>query len=138
MLTGVENYCWALHIGLIHVDILCFRIHCEFQVNEPPKLPFWVTPAQFTGNLVISKDGLSVKHFNLYLPSDRKLNVDMEWITKLADTATGEGEQMEVEIAYQPKMAIFTVKSHVLWYYCFILGNSNSHLLATANKYLRT
>ena len=78
-------------------------------MNEPPRLPFWVTPAQFAGNLVISKDGLKVKHFSLHLPSDRKLNIDMEWITQLANEETGEGENMEVEIGYQPKMDIIMV-----------------------------
>lgn len=75
-------------------------------MNELPSLPFWLTPAQFTGNLVISKDCRHVKHFSLNLPADRKLNVDMEWITQLENKETGESERMEVEIAHQPKMAL--------------------------------
>ncbi|CAH1779589.1 unnamed protein product [Owenia fusiformis] len=60
-----------------------FRFHAEFQLNEAPALPFWFTPAQFTGNIVISKDGSSVKHFHLYVPSDRKLNIGKYTFTQL-------------------------------------------------------
>lgn len=54
---------------------LFFRIHAEFQLNEPPLLPFWFTPGQFLGNIVIKKDGSHVKSFHLAVPNNRSLNV---------------------------------------------------------------
>lgn len=47
------------------------RIHAEFQLNDVPDFPFWFTPGQFTGSIVLSKDGSHVRHFHLYVPSDR-------------------------------------------------------------------
>lgn len=51
------------------------RIHAEFQINDPPLYPYWFTPAQFTGHMVIKKDGTHVKEFELFVPTDKKLNV---------------------------------------------------------------
>ena len=56
-------------------DLQCYRIHAEFQLNEPPFYPFWFTPAQFTGNLIMSKDGAKLISFNLYVPTHNRLNV---------------------------------------------------------------
>ena len=56
-------------------SIDCFRIHAEFQLNQPPHYPFWFTPAQFTGHLTISKDGRHVHSFNMFVPNEKKLNV---------------------------------------------------------------
>ena len=53
---------------------LC-RAHAEFQINEPPNFPFWFSPAQFTGRIIISKDGSHVEDFTFYVPNDKKLNV---------------------------------------------------------------
>ena len=50
-------------------------MHAEFQINEPPNFPFWFSPAQFTGNIIISNDGKHVEDFTLYVPNDKKLNV---------------------------------------------------------------
>ena len=52
-------------------------MHAEFQINEPPNFPFWFSPAQFTGNIIISSDGKHVEDFTLYVPHDKKLNVGM-------------------------------------------------------------
>ncbi|CAH1261486.1 SELENON [Branchiostoma lanceolatum] len=84
------------------VDIV-FRIHAEFQLNEPPQYPFWFTPAQFTGNIVLTRDASRVRHFHLYVPTNRSLNVDMEWLN-------GPGqENMEVDIGYIPRMELTSV-----------------------------
>ena len=47
------------------------RIHAEFQLNEVPNFPFWFTPGQFTGNIVLSKDASHVRQFHLYVPNNR-------------------------------------------------------------------
>lgn len=44
-------------------------------MNEPPYNPFWFTPGQFTGNLIISRDYNSIVNFNIHVPADKKLNV---------------------------------------------------------------
>eukprot|EP00795_Rhopilema_esculentum_P003227 gene3227-1546_t len=90
-----------------YYDIV-FRVHAEFQMNEPPNFPFWFTPAQFTGNIIISKDGEHIEHFHIFVPNDKKLNVDMEWITgkkKVIDQASDPWE-MEVDIGYLPEMSL--------------------------------
>lgn len=76
-------------------DIL-FRVHAEFQINELPSLPFWFTPACFQGRLIISKNAEQIEYFNLYVPTEKRLNVDMEWLNE----ATSEGESMEVDIGF--------------------------------------
>lgn len=82
-----------------YLDI-AFRIHAEFQLNEAPYHPFWFTPAQFTGNLIVSRDFDRILSFNLFVPADKKLNVDMEWL---------EGpESMVVDIGYMPEMSLQT------------------------------
>lgn len=80
---------------------IAFRFHAEFQISEPPNLPFWFTPAQFAGNLVISRDGRHIEYFQFYVPSDKKLNIDMEWLTN----STNEFD-MEVEIGYLPQLEL--------------------------------
>ncbi|CAI9724856.1 selenoprotein N-like isoform X2 [Octopus vulgaris] len=82
------------------VDI-AFRIHAEFQLNERPNLPFWFTPAYFFGNLIINKNATSLLKFNLAVPTHNKLNVDMEWLTNVADEVN-----MEVNIGFLPKMEL--------------------------------
>jgi len=110
---------------------IIFRLHCEFQLNKKPQKPFWFTPGQFTGHLIISKDGTHVRDFNLRVPNKRKLNVDMEWFvesdddddthevrvdisntTELKDDDdddddSGGHDNMEVDIGYVPLMEIF-------------------------------
>ncbi|KAJ0008985.1 hypothetical protein NQD34_016400 [Periophthalmus magnuspinnatus] len=80
-----------------------FRIHAEFQLNEVPNFPFWFTPGQFTGNIVISKDGSHVRHFHLYVPNNRSLNVDMEWLY-----GASESSNMEVDIGFLPQMELMS------------------------------
>ncbi|KAK7904869.1 hypothetical protein WMY93_017476 [Mugilogobius chulae] len=80
-----------------------FRIHAEFQLNEVPNFPFWFTPGQFTGNIVLSKDGSHVRHFHLYVPNNRSLNVDMEWLY-----GSSESSNMEVDIGYLPQMELIS------------------------------
>lgn len=52
-----------------------FRLHPEFQLNEPPLFPFWFTPASFMGELTIKKDGSHIEHFDMYLPTRKQLNI---------------------------------------------------------------
>ncbi|CAL9686536.1 unnamed protein product [Knipowitschia caucasica] len=80
-----------------------FRIHAEFQLNEVPNFPFWFTPGQFAGNIVLSKDGSHVRHFHLYVPNNRSLNVDMEWLY-----GSSESSNMEVDIGYLPQMELLS------------------------------
>jgi len=51
------------------------RVHAEFQLNEPPLLPFWFTPGQLLGNIVIRRDASHVHSFHLAVPTNRSLNV---------------------------------------------------------------
>lgn len=98
-----------------YLDII-FRIHAEFQLNEPPLLPFWFTPGQFLGNIVIQKDGSHVRSFHLAVPNNRSLNVDMEWLIPEGandeDRAEGDkesrdqGGNMEVDIGFLPQMEL--------------------------------
>ncbi|KAK5857499.1 hypothetical protein PBY51_010741 [Eleginops maclovinus] len=83
-----------------YYDIL-FRIHAEFQLNDVPDFPFWFTPGKFIGNIVLSKDASHVRHFHLYVPSDRSLNVDMEWLY-----GASESSNMEVDIGYLPQLEL--------------------------------
>uniref|UniRef100_A0A4W4GXB2 Uncharacterized protein n=1 Tax=Electrophorus electricus TaxID=8005 RepID=A0A4W4GXB2_ELEEL len=83
-----------------YYDIV-FRIHAEFQLNEVPDFPFWFTPGQFTGHVSLSKDASHVRAFHLYVPNDRSLNVDMEWLY-----GASESSSMEVDIGYLPQMEL--------------------------------
>lgn len=83
-----------------YFDIV-FRIHAEFQLNDVPNFPFWFTPGQFAGNIVLSKDASHVRHFQLYVPNDRSLNVDMEWLY-----GASESSNMEVDIGYLPQLEL--------------------------------
>uniref|UniRef100_A0A3Q3A7F9 Selenoprotein N n=1 Tax=Kryptolebias marmoratus TaxID=37003 RepID=A0A3Q3A7F9_KRYMA len=83
-----------------YYDIV-FRIHAEFQLNDVPNFPFWFTPGQFTGNIVLSKDASHVRHFHLFVPNDRSLNVDMEWLY-----GASESSNMEVDIGYLPQLEL--------------------------------
>lgn len=80
---------------------ISFRIHAEFQLNDVPNFPFWFTPGQFTGNIVLSKDASHVRHFRLFVPNNRSLNVDMEWLY-----GASESSNMEVDIGYLPQMEL--------------------------------
>ncbi|KAM7403176.1 hypothetical protein PAMA_003886 [Pampus argenteus] len=83
-----------------YYDIV-FRIHAEFQLNDVPDFPFWFTPGQIAGNIVLSKDASHVRHFHLYVPNDRSLNVDMEWLY-----GASESSNMEVDIGYLPQLEL--------------------------------
>uniref|UniRef100_F6PH23 EF-hand domain-containing protein n=2 Tax=Ciona intestinalis TaxID=7719 RepID=F6PH23_CIOIN len=86
----------------VYLEIV-FRFHSEFQLNEPPYLPYWFTPAQFTGRLIIARDGTHVRGFQLYVPNNKKLNVDMEWET---NDPNAPENNMEVDIGFLPLMTI--------------------------------
>ena len=83
-----------------YLDI-SYRIHAEFQLSEPPHNPMWFTPGQFTGNLIISRDYKKILNFHMYVPTDKRLNVDMEWITDVQTAAS-----MQVDIGFLPQMEI--------------------------------
>lgn len=78
-----------------------FRIHAEFQLSEPPDFPFWFSPGQFTGHIILSKDATHVRDFRLFVPNHRSLNVDMEWLYGASETSN-----MEVDIGYIPQMEL--------------------------------
>ncbi|NWS50096.1 SELN protein, partial [Probosciger aterrimus] len=80
---------------------IAFRIHAEFQLNEPPHFPFWFSPGQFTGHIILSKDSSHVREFKLFVPNNRSLNVDMEWLY-----GASESSNMEVDIGYLPQMEL--------------------------------
>ncbi|NXV80257.1 SELN protein, partial [Atlantisia rogersi] len=80
---------------------IAFRIHAEFQLNEPPDFPFWFSPGQFTGHIILSKDSSHVREFRLFVPNNRSLNVDMEWLY-----GASESSSMEVDIGYLPQMEL--------------------------------
>ncbi|CAH1792745.1 unnamed protein product [Owenia fusiformis] len=83
-----------------YVDIV-FRIHAEFQINEPPYYPFWFTPAQFTGHVILGRTSTEVLDFHMYVPTDKRLNVDLEWLN-----GPREAENMEVDIGFIPQMEL--------------------------------
>uniref|UniRef100_A0A8C0NH94 Selenoprotein N n=1 Tax=Canis lupus familiaris TaxID=9615 RepID=A0A8C0NH94_CANLF len=78
-----------------------FRIHAEFQLSEPPDFPFWFSPGQFTGHIILSKDATHIRDFRLFVPNHRSLNVDMEWLY-----GASESSNMEVDIGYIPQMEL--------------------------------
>uniref|UniRef100_A0A8C0X8T6 EF-hand domain-containing protein n=1 Tax=Castor canadensis TaxID=51338 RepID=A0A8C0X8T6_CASCN len=78
-----------------------FRIHAEFQLSEPPDFPFWFSPGQFTGHIILSKDATHIRDFRLFVPNHRSLNVDMEWLY-----GASESSGMEVDIGYIPQMEL--------------------------------
>uniref|UniRef100_A0A7N4PSU7 Selenoprotein N n=2 Tax=Sarcophilus harrisii TaxID=9305 RepID=A0A7N4PSU7_SARHA len=80
---------------------VAFRIHAEFQLNEPPHFPFWFSPGQFTGHIILTKDATHVRDFKLFVPNHRSLNVDMEWLY-----GANEKSNMEVDIGYLPQMEL--------------------------------
>lgn len=57
--------------GLLPAGLLPPRIHAEFQLSEPPDFPFWFSPGQFTGHIVLSKDATHVRDFRLFVPNHR-------------------------------------------------------------------
>jgi hypothetical protein len=85
-----------------HYYDIAIRSHAEYQLNSKPDLPFWFTPAQFNGRLVISKDFKHLLSFKLWVPTNKQLNIDMEWLTK------PDGETNQVDIGYIPKMELFS------------------------------
>ncbi|KAK7481176.1 hypothetical protein BaRGS_00027609 [Batillaria attramentaria] len=80
---------------------IVFRMHAEYQLNEPPTNPVWFTPAQFAGDLVISRDGSHIAYFHMEVPNTRRLNVDMEW---LLEGSEENPDDMRAGIGYMPKM----------------------------------
>lgn len=83
---------------------IAFRLHAEYQLNDPPMHPFWFTPAQFIGRLVLSRSGNKLIEFEMEVPNKRKLNVDMEWMNSI-------DEEIEVDIAYLPLLRWHSTRS---------------------------
>ncbi|CAF1331398.1 unnamed protein product [Adineta ricciae] len=79
-----------------------FRIHAEYQLNTPPYHPFWFTPGQLQGRLIIREDASELTYFHMYLPTEKRLNIDMEWLTNVG----GSAPSMEVDIGYMPQMEL--------------------------------
>ena len=72
-----DNFCGNCVFNYIfHVmQYIIYRSHAEFQLNSEPHYPFWYTPAQFKGRLIISKDGSHTEFFELGIPTDQALNI---------------------------------------------------------------
>ena len=69
---GADMGGWALaQQGLLPAGPLPPRIHAEFQLSEPPDFPFWFSPGQFTGHIILSKDATHVRDFRLFVPNHR-------------------------------------------------------------------
>ena len=66
---SLSRQCFCILVFIFH------RIHAEFQLNEAPYYPFWFTPAQFTGNLIVSRDFKKMLSLTAHVPADKKLNV---------------------------------------------------------------
>ena len=58
-------------IAFLHLP----RMHAEFQLNIPPYHPFWYTPAQFQGRLILRDDASELTYFRMYVPNEKKLNI---------------------------------------------------------------
>lgn len=82
------------------VDIF-IRFHAEFQLNEKPLLPFWFTPAYFTGNIVLNTKTGDLLQFNLHVPTTNELNVDLEWYG-----SNRPDDNLMVDIGYLPVMEL--------------------------------
>eukprot|EP00731_Ephydatia_muelleri_P027941 Em0019g814a len=80
-----------------YLDIM-MRVHAEYQLNDEPNRQFWFTPAQYTGRLIIDKEAQHVEFFELYLPTNKQLNTDMEWIIP-------DGSH-SVDIGFVPEMRL--------------------------------
>nr|KAG5695196.1 hypothetical protein BaRGS_018318 [Batillaria attramentaria] len=88
--------------GILTMDVsIKSWMHAEYQLNEPPTNPVWFTPAQFAGDLVISRDGSHIAYFHMEVPNTRRLNVDMEW---LLEGSKENPDDMRAGIGYMPKM----------------------------------
>lgn len=74
----------VITINIMKAAFSLIRVHAEFQLNKPPLLPFWFTPGQFLGNIVIRKDGSHVQSFHMSVPTNRSLNVGEYMIVQKA------------------------------------------------------
>ncbi|KAM9037298.1 selenoprotein N isoform X1 [Sarcophilus harrisii] len=84
---------------------VAFRIHAEFQLNEPPLFPFWFSPGQFTGHIILSKDSSHVRDFKLFVPNHKPLNVEMDWLYQGEENGNPK-TKMNMDIGYLPQMEL--------------------------------
>ncbi|KAM9037301.1 selenoprotein N isoform X3 [Sarcophilus harrisii] len=82
---------------------VAFRIHAEFQLNEPPLFPFWFSPGQFTGHIILSKDSSHVRDFKLFVPNHKPLNVEMDWLYQGEENGNPK-TKMNMDIGYLPQV----------------------------------
>ena len=59
------------------------RVHAEFQLNQFPNYPFWFTPGQFVGRLIIRKDCNHLEFFELGISTANSLNIGNKSIESL-------------------------------------------------------
>ncbi|KAM9037307.1 selenoprotein N-like isoform 4-T5 [Sarcophilus harrisii] len=78
---------------------VAFRIHAEFQLNQPLHYPFWFCPSQFTGHIILSKNSSHVQDFKLFVPNERSLNVGLQWLH-------GPLLNPHVDLGYLPQMKL--------------------------------
>ncbi|UJR30954.1 hypothetical protein I4U23_018466 [Adineta vaga] len=106
-----------------------FRIHAEFQLNTPPYHPFWYTPAQFQGRLIIHENTSELTYFHMYVPNEKRLNIDMEWLTNRGGPSTS----MEVDIGYMPRMELRSAAPSINMNET---GTSSEHFVSSLNDRL--
>lgn len=68
-------FLFSLFIYNVYTPFYTHRSHVEFQLNSEPNYPFWFTPAQFAGRLIISKDSSHIEYFEMKLPTKNALNI---------------------------------------------------------------
>ncbi len=72
-------YCSGIIFIAFSKVLLCsyfhYRVHAEFQLNSVPDYPFWFTPAQFSGRIIMNHDSEHIYYFELELPTDHLLNI---------------------------------------------------------------
>lgn len=55
------------------------------------------------GRLIITKNLSHIEYFNLHLPNEKKLNIDMEWLN-----GPEKSESVEVDIGYVARMELIS------------------------------
>ena len=69
--------CTYMSIKLNNFYFVLIRSHIEFQLNTEPSYPFWFTPAQLAGRLIITKDASHIEYFEMSLPTKNALNIGL-------------------------------------------------------------
>lgn len=87
---------------------VAFRVHAEFLLDTSTL--FFLTPAQFAGEVVIREDCGAVRGFHMEVPH-RALNADAEWIVATPDVESRTGRRLvrpQYKILHIPRMELST------------------------------